>query len=398
MQTQLAPDLAARFAETAYDRPFRRCQQLAVDAFERRRAAGQRRAYLVLPPGAGKTVIGLEIARRLSRRTVVLCPNTAVQAQWLRQWQDFQPPLVGATAEPDLAAPITTLTYQALCVLEADDDALTAQALALWRDTLRAQQGLSTDQADATIRALANAAESHRGRHPYAAELGRFRRRARQLVARGGTREQLLALLHPNGRRLIAALKAAGPLTLVLDECHHLLETWGYLVRAVVEELGPDVFVVGLTATPPGDMAMREAALYQALFGVCDYEVPTPAVVREGELAPYQELAYLTVPLPPERDYVAAQHARFQALLGRLVESDFASLSFVAWVQRRVAERVSGDGVHTARVSWARFEREHPALALAAVRFLHHHRLDLPEGARLGERERLRPDADDWVA
>src|SRR5262249_27906125 len=72
--------------------------------------------------------------------------------------------------------------------------------------------------------------------------------------------------------------------------------------------------------------------------------------------------------------------------------------SFVAWVQRRVAERVSGDGVHTARVSWARFEREHPALALAAVRFLHHHRLDLPEGARLGERERLRPDADDWVA
>jgi hypothetical protein len=176
-----------------------------------------------------------------------------------------------------------------------------------------------------------------------------------------------------------------------------------------VEELGDEVFVVGLTATPPGDMAMREAALYRALFGACDYEVPTPAVVREGELAPYQELAYLTVPLPPERDYVAAQHARFQALLGRLVESDFASVSFVAWVQRRVAERVgtvgrlpddprSPNGVPAARVSWARFERDHPALALAAVRFLHHHCLDLPEGARLGERERLPPDADDWVA
>ncbi|HEX5416996.1 MAG TPA: DEAD/DEAH box helicase family protein, partial [Chloroflexota bacterium] len=61
--------------------PLRRYQRLAADAFEEARRNGRRTAYLVLPPGAGKTVLGLEIARRLGSRTLVLCPNTAVQAQ-----------------------------------------------------------------------------------------------------------------------------------------------------------------------------------------------------------------------------------------------------------------------------------------------------------------------------
>ena len=39
-------------------------------------------------------------------------------------------------------------------------------------------------------------------------------------------------------------------MTLVLDECHHLLEVWGRLLRDVLAEL-PDAFVLGLTATPP---------------------------------------------------------------------------------------------------------------------------------------------------
>jgi superfamily II DNA or RNA helicase len=31
----------------------------------------------------------------------------------------------------------------------------------------------------------------------------------------------------PDGRALVARLKEIGDLTLVLDECHHLLEVWG---------------------------------------------------------------------------------------------------------------------------------------------------------------------------
>src|SRR5436190_9357227 len=54
----------AAMRHVAYTRPFRRCQQLALDAFERARAAGKRRTDLVLPPGEGKTALGLEAIRR----------------------------------------------------------------------------------------------------------------------------------------------------------------------------------------------------------------------------------------------------------------------------------------------------------------------------------------------
>lgn len=382
-------DLAARLAATSFRYPLRRYQQAAVDAFEQARREGRARFYAVLPPGGGKTAVGLEVARRLGRQTLVLCPNTAVQAQWLRQWQDFTPHTVPAGADPDLTAPITVLTYQAICVLNGDDDTLDEEARDLWVATLQAEKGYSEEQARAEIQALEASGSPH-----YRADLARFRRRARTLVARGGDRSDLLALLHPNGRAIIERMAASGPWTLVLDECHHLLEMWGYLVRALVEELG-DVFVVGLTATPPSDMDAREAALYRDIFARANIEVPIPALVREGDLAPYQELVYLTTPLPHEADYIAAQHARFQELLLRLMEPDFGSVPFPIWLRTRVEERRGRDG---AQVSWERFERDEPRLAQAALRLLHSWDAPPPDGARFSERDRQPLTADDWVA
>src|SRR6266702_2732521 len=60
-------------------------QARALGALDR--APAGKAAYLVVPPGGGKTLIGLEAARRLGRPAVVLCPNTAIQAQWIAQWQ-----------------------------------------------------------------------------------------------------------------------------------------------------------------------------------------------------------------------------------------------------------------------------------------------------------------------
>lgn len=389
METQSLDDLSSRFARISYCRPFRRYQSLALEAFERARAQGQRCSYLVLPPGAGKTVLGLEIARRLGNRALVLCPNTAVQSQWLRQWLDFQPALVSFGHEVSLDSPLTAVTYQAVCNLDGGEAGLDERALALWRETLEADESLSTDEAEARLQALAAT-----GSERYRDDLAYFRNKARTLIARGGDRAQLLSLLHANGRSMIERMKASGPWTLILDECHHLLEMWGYLVRALIEELADDVFVVGLTATPPGDMEAREEALYRELFGQANFEVPTPTVVKEGDLAPYQELAYLTFPLDHESAYIEEQNARFQRLLDRLMDDDFGSLYFLQWLRRRVGERRTRDG---AEVSWARFERDHPRLAEAALRFFYHSKMDLPPEARLGERHRQPPTADDWV-
>src|SRR5258708_5972703 len=80
---------------------------------------GRRRAYLLPPPGAGKTLIGHEIARRLGNRWLVLGHNTAIQEQWVKQWRTYHPASVGAGDTTDLTAPITALTYQAICDLDS---------------------------------------------------------------------------------------------------------------------------------------------------------------------------------------------------------------------------------------------------------------------------------------
>lgn len=101
-------------------RPLWPHQARALAALDRDLARRDRATYLVVPPGGGKTLIGLEAARRLGRPTVVLCPNTAIQAQWMAQWQDaFSPAPVPATASRGLPTPLTVLTYQALCTLGA---------------------------------------------------------------------------------------------------------------------------------------------------------------------------------------------------------------------------------------------------------------------------------------
>jgi superfamily II DNA or RNA helicase len=370
------------FSKVSYRHQFRRYQTLALEAFEKARTEGRRRAYLVLPPGAGKTVLGLEIARRLGNHTLALGPNTAIQAQWLAQWHNFQPSLIDSSADQELTTPLTALTYQAICNLDSHNPLIDEQAIAAWREGQLADGSLPPDH-----REVASIHDR--------ADLAHLRQKARATVAQASDHEQLLNLLHPNGRKLIARIKESGQWTIVLDECHHLLEMWGYLVRALVQELGDNVFLVGLTATPPADMEAKEAALYQELFGRVDFEIPTPAVVKEGNLAPYQELVYLTQPLEHEAQYLQEEYIRFLELTTAIMAPNFASVPFLVWLNQRVVERRGSNG---SRVSWSRFEQDQPALAQAALRFYVSNDMEIPAGARVREAHRQPLTADDWVA
>lgn len=333
------------FAGCEFRHVFRRYQQRALVAVEELRQREETRAYLVLPPGAGKTALGLEIARRLGRRTLVLTPNTAVQGQWLDTWtRDFDPDrAVPAAADRELDRDLTVLTYQSLAVFDRDEEDGSARR----RDALRA-----------------------------------------------GDSDTLLDLLHPNGRELVTRAAATGPWTLVLDECHHLLAVWGALVRAFVDELGEHTNVVGLTATPPRFMTRREHELHDELFGTADFEVPTPALVKEGDLAPYRELAYLTTPTVEEDTWLATERSRFAQLQLDLVDRQLGTVSFVEWLARRVTERLGESG---GVLSWREFALAEPDLARAGLRFAHAGLLPLPDGARLREEHRMAPAADDWV-
>jgi len=68
--------------------------------------------YAAIPPGGGKTLVGLEMITRLQQPAIVLTPNTAIQGQWLASAALYEPAL-SASSEVG-AAQITVVTYQAL--------------------------------------------------------------------------------------------------------------------------------------------------------------------------------------------------------------------------------------------------------------------------------------------
>lgn len=383
--------MASPFASLALKSSLRPSQIDALDAFEADRAAGRTSTHLVAPPGSGKTVVGLEIVRRLGRPALVLAPTATIQAQWSEKLALFcDDP--AAHSGPD--GPLHVLTYQAICQTADPGGALRDAA----RERLAEERAKATGTPVAEVRAEVGGftgAARERFEREVAGEVARLKR----AVAKGHDVDVHLAeLIAPTARERVDALLGHGVGTVVLDECHHLASLWGYLVRAALQVLGEHVHVVGLTATSPAELAGDEADLYAELLGPVDFEIATPAVVRDGHLAPYQELACFATPLASERAWLAERHVRFAEMVDRLhdpaapAEED---LAFGAWVIGRLRYRDSGDGA--ARVAFATLAAKRPDLARAGLRYLHDAGLDLPDDAPRGEGWREPPTLEDWL-
>lgn len=412
---------AAGFSPLAFHGSWRQYQQHALAAFDQGVQAGARRTYIVAPPGAGKTLLGMEMLRRLGSRALVLVPNSALQGQWLRAARDFGAPDGFAAAHE--SAPVSCLTYQALCQLDDPALALGEVAGQRWAAERARATGLSVAQVQAEMATWTGAAAERRKR-----ELARITAALKREIARAEHGSvQLGDLLAVGVRQRIAALRGAGVTTVVLDECHHLASMWGYVIRAVLSELG-DVHVIGLTATPPDVLTAQEDELMSALLGQVDFTVPVPALVRERFLAPYQELAWLIRPLDSETAWLAEHDLRFTELVTALHSADDGVQSLPGWVIARVRERRASparttsatgttgatgaagatgtadavglggapDAVDAAE-SWAGFQRRHPALARAGARYLASGGGELPAEIPRGEGYREPPALDDWL-
>ena len=387
-----ATALPGLFDDLSFGGDWRRYQKAAIAAFERDRAEGRRRTHIVAPPGSGKTLVGVELVRRIGRRALVLTPNSAVQMQWPRSVRKFGSASDAArTAGPEPAFPIAVMTYQSLCQLEDPEILIGRVAAERWVAERASATGMGVEEVQSE-RYDGPAAERR------AREVARITAAVKREIARGEhAGVELADLLSDTARARVSALQAGRVGVVVLDECHHLASMWGYVVRAVLDLLGgEDVHVIGLTATPPSDLTGEETELYDELLGPVDFTVPTPAVVRDRHLAPYQELAWLTEPLDSERAWLAEHDTRFKELVTALHEDVESPVSFPGWVITRVRERRrSADD--EAQVPWEEFQRARPALARAGVRFLGSAGLGLPEGAPRGEAYRRAPDLDDWL-
>jgi DNA excision repair protein ERCC-3 len=105
---------------TANDKAFsmRAYQEASVSAFYLDGSPGGGCGVIVLPCGAGKTIVGIGSIATLQRSTLILTPNTVAVRQWIAELLDkttIQPEQIGEyTGERKEIRPITVSTYQIL--------------------------------------------------------------------------------------------------------------------------------------------------------------------------------------------------------------------------------------------------------------------------------------------
>ena len=309
--------------------------------------------HLLAPPGAGKTLMGLELAVRNGRRALVLVPTTVIRAQWIHQAQKLftssfgSPSVTGSVgahlpgARPEQAAEaadLTVLTYQSLAVV-GSSPAWSEAARSHWLTELTAD-GRSTGSAEAWLKRLEadNPRAYSRGLRSRTATT---RRRIDELDD-----DAIDAILGPGARARLDALVTAGVATIVLDECHHLKAHWAIVVHYLVRRLkraGLSPTLIGLTATEPSGED-RSARRYRALLGDINAEVPVPAVIRAGHLAPCRQLAWFTLPSPEETEFLAVAGEELRHRVGELLLSPDGVDYLLEVVAPPTSSTAPGDG------------------------------------------------------
>ena len=308
--------------------PLRDYQQSLLD---RLHPADGSTLHLLAPPGSGKTLMGLELAVRNGRRALVLVPTTVIGAQWIHQARKlFISPAVGSpsvtgsvgthlpSARPEQAAEaadLTVLTYQSLAAV-GSSPAWSDAARSHWLTELTAD-GRSAGSAEAWLKRLEadNPRAYNRGLRSRATTI---RRQVDELDD-----DAIDSILGPGARARLDALITAGVATIVLDECHHLKAHWAIVVHYLVRRLkraGLSPTLIGLTATEPSGED-RSARRYRALLGDVDAEVPVPAVIRAGHLAPCRQLAWFTLPSTEETTFLATTGEELHHRVGELLLS-----------------------------------------------------------------------------
>jgi superfamily II DNA or RNA helicase len=187
--------------------------------------------HIIAAPGAGKTVLGVELLRRLDQNAIILTPRISIQRQWASTINNlFRNPTDDSnltSVDINSPAPITILTYQSL----------------------------------------------------------------KQLFKMEGDNDTLTGIL------------AFTPKTLVLDEAHHLTESWAEDVKKLYAKIKADR-TISLTATPPYEAKGKQMASYMNLCGDIDIEISIPELVSHSNLCPHQDYIYLNKPTNDENNAI----------------------------------------------------------------------------------------------
>ena len=363
------------FGEIRFSGTLRPSQSAASDIIKKQLSQGEKQLHIVAPPGSGKTILGLYVWSDLVRRpALVLSPNSAIQAQWIARTSLFD--LDGKSGEVGLSSHtpglLTSLTYQSLTMVRTKGDDLEEAATQLWVEKLLEMgEAVDDESGQSWIEDLKVKNESY-----YEKQMKGFRKKARDSMSE---ENGSMSWLNANSLKAIERLKEAKIGLIILDECHHLTEHWGK-VLVELKDAFDDPIVLGLTATPPNPDAVQDAPHYVELLGEVDYEVPTPALVRDSNLAPYQDLCYFVRPSAKELEYITEADNSFLAIVEEISQSHQdpkRALSFPDWLYDSLETRmIPGRN----ELSWREFDKTLPDFSQAARAYLPLVGRTLPKG------------------
>jgi superfamily II DNA or RNA helicase len=237
---------------------WRRYQKRVLDELEGH--LDDNHLHVIAPPGSGKTVLGLEVALRLNKPTLIFAPTVAIRNQWIQRFCEL---FLQVDTEPDWISRdikhpkfLTVATYQAL-------HAACANSL------------IDEDE---------------------------FMEEESENTTNGKVRKAI------DTSELVKKLKNQKIGTIVVDEAHHLKNEWWKSLNAIESALKPTI--VGLTATPPYDVTYTEWQRYIDLNGPVDAEISVPELVVENDLCPHQDYIYLSEPTEEESKLIADQRVK----------------------------------------------------------------------------------------
>ncbi len=240
------------FKDLEFQGKWRSYQQAILDDLESH--IEDEKLHIVAAPGAGKTILGLEVIRRIGKPCLILTPTITIKHQWasrLKQAFMTDSKLADEMISTNILAPktITLSTYQGLLAGLSG----------------KVEKDVQEELTDEQVAALEKQAENKM--------------------------EKLSRLNDEKAMHLIEILKKAKIEVLCLDEAHHLRKEWWKALEYVMEHMGLKK-TVALTATPPYDVDRHEWDRYEALCGPVDAEISIPELVQAGDLCPHQDLIY----------------------------------------------------------------------------------------------------------
>lgn len=279
---------ASDFSDIMFTGTFRDYQQTVLEHADGHLRDGK--IHIVAAPGSGKTILGLELIRRLGAPALVLSPSVTIRQQWGDRFESHFTPEsshIEDYVSYDLKAPslITSVTYQAL-------HAATEHLILEESEDLQDEPEGESEPAPAPG----------------------------SLVMQ----EDFSAF------DAAAAMKEAGIKVICLDEAHHLRSEWYKALTAFIKELGAGITIIALTATPPYDSTSSEWKRYVSLCGSIDEEIFVPELVMKETLCPHQDYLYFSFPTESETAALRKYRKHTQeflddftksALLGRILQA-----------------------------------------------------------------------------